>query len=119
MKSSNSSFIRVLAMQKKYRKSFDFYKKNIHRLTYNPKNQSLPQSKALEEINNFMIYNDIDMIIYKGGNIERDTCIKLCIPSRDIESFQGLEKANSHDPAFEVNFHYDQIINLISQKQIM
>ena len=105
---------RYTELRTKYRKSFDFCKKNIHRLTYNPKNQSLPCSKALEEINNFIVNNGIDMIIYKGGNIERDTCIELCIPSRNIESFQGLKKANSHDPSFEVNFYYDQIINLIS-----
>ena len=57
--------------------------------------------------------NGIELILFKGGTIERDLCAALDIPALNIESFEGLQKANSHDPRKEVSFYYSQIIKVL------
>ena len=100
-------------LEKKYQRTFSFCQSHIHKLTYNPKRYSPICSTVLDKINEFIVYNDIDLILYKGGTIEKDLCSELDISSMNIECFEDLEKAQSHDPRFEVNFYYDQIINFI------
>ena len=82
-------------------------------MTYNPKQYSPICSTVLDKINEFIVYNDIELVLYKGGTIEKDLCSELDIPSLNIEIFEDLEKAQSHDPRFEVNFYYDQIVNML------
>ena len=97
----------------KYQRSFQYCKRHIHRLTYNPKQYSPICSTVLDKINEFIVYNDIELVLYKGGTIEKDLCSELDIPSLNIEIFEDLEKVQSHDPRFEVNCYYDQIVNML------
>ena len=97
----------------KYQRSFQYCKRHIHRLTYNPKQYSPICSTVLDKINEFIVYNDIELVLYKGGTIEKDLCSELDISSVNIERLEDLEKAQSHDPRFEVNFYYDQIVNML------
>ena len=63
----------------------------------------------MEKLKNFIDDNDIDFILYKGGEIEVDLCAELDIPAYNIECF-ALEKAFSHDPRTEVNCYYNQLV---------
>ena len=68
---------------------------------------------AVSRINTFAVYNDIELILYKGGDIEKELCKELCIKSMNIELIPEIEKINSHDPRLEVNWYYDQILGNI------
>ena len=102
-------------LENRYQRTFRFCRSHIHKLTYNPKQYSPLCRTALEKINDFIVYNDIDLILYKGGTIEKDICGELDILSKNIECIEDLVKARLHDPKFEVNFYYDQIRNIISK----
>ena len=80
-------------------------------LTY----QKLPSVEILS-LNDFIVHNAIELILYKGGIIERDLSEALDIPSFNIENIEGLEKAYSHDPQTEVNFYFSQIVEMLKQK---
>ena len=100
-------------LESRYQRTFRFCHNHIHKLTYIPKQYSPLCRTAVEKINDFIVYNEIDLILYKGGTIEKDICRELDILSKNIECFKDLVKAHSHDPKFEVNFYYDQILNFI------
>ena len=55
--------------------------------------------------------NDIELVFYKGGEIEKNLCEELDIESFNIEKF-NLEKAYSHDPYVEINCYYSQLIEM-------
>ena len=105
--------VRYKDLATKYQQSFRFCKRKVHKLTYNPRQYSPPCSTALSKINEFIVYNNIDLILYKGGTIEKDLCGELCIPSMNIECFSELEKAQSHDSRIEVNYYYDQLVDYL------
>ena len=95
----------------KYRRSFQFCRRRIHKLTYTPLGVSSPCRCAVPKLNEFIVNNGIDLLLYKGGTIERDLCKELDIASINIESMD-IEKAYSHDPREEVNFYYNQLTNI-------
>ena len=92
------SFIHVDNM--KYQRSFRYCK-----LTYNP--------KKFTSLCSFVVYNDITLILYKGGTIEKDLCKKLDIDCLNIECFPELQKASSHDPCQEVQCYYHQLKKIL------
>ena len=104
--------IRYRYLDKRHQRSFHYCKKHIHKLSYYPKGYASPCEEALEKIGRFIDENDIDIILYKGGEIERDLCSDLGIPSYNIERIRGLEKAYSHDPRIEVNCYFSQLVEL-------
>ena len=62
-------------LEKRYQRSFRFCRAHIHKLTYNPKHAYAPACNAvLSKINTFLVYNSIDIILYKGGMIDNDLC---------------------------------------------
>ena len=97
-------------LESRYQRAFRFCRNHIHKLSYNPKKYSPLCSNVVAYINNFIVNNDIDMILYKGGTIEKDLCRELYIPSKNIECIPDLEKIQSHDPRLEVNWYYGQIV---------
>ena len=66
---------------------------------------------VLKELNNFIVDNGIELIFYKGGDIEKNLCQELDIQSYNIENF-NIKKAYSHDPYEEVNYYYSQLIKM-------
>ena len=68
--------------------------------------------KVLPILNEFITDNDINLILYKGGKIERDLSKALGISSLNIECFE-LEKVQSHDPYVEVNGYFSQIVAML------
>ena len=97
-------------LEAKYRRTFHYCQKYIHKLTYNPQTYSPLCTNVLEEINNFIVYNGIELVLYKGGIIERDLCIDLDIPSINLELIPNLKTVTSHDPRVEVNWYYAQLV---------
>ena len=104
--------IRYKDLSKKYQSSFHYCQKYVHKLTYNPRNYSPLCENILKEINNFIVYNDIELVLYKGGIIERDLCIDLHIPSLNLECIPSLKTVKSHNPRVEVNWYYAQLVAL-------
>ena len=100
-------------LERWHQRSFRFCRNHIHKLEYDPKRYSPSCKTVLAKINAFIVYNSIDLILYKGGTIEKELCSKLCIPCHNIERFSELEKAQSHDPRTEVNCYYDQLVKLM------
>ena len=99
-------------LELKYKRSYQFCRSKIHKLRYNPKKPSPPCSKVLSKLNEFIVYNDITLILYKGGTIEKYLCEQLDMESMNVECFNELEKAYSHDPRTEVNCYYRQLVEL-------
>ena len=102
--------IRFKELEPRYQRAFRFCRNHIHKLSYNPTTYSPLCGNVLPEINNFITNNDIELILYKGGTIEKDLCEELCITSLNIEYIPELEKTQSHDPRAEVNWYYGQIV---------
>ena len=100
-------------LEPKYKRSFQFCRRNIHNLSYHPWKFSPLCSQAVPKLNEFIVDNDLELILYKGGTIERDLCEDLYIESMNIECFGDLEKAYSHDPRKEVHFYYDELIRYL------
>ena len=96
----------------KYRRSFQFCRQHIHKLNYTPCGISVPCLQAVPMMNKFIVDNDIELVLYKGGTIEKDLCTELDVDCMNIECFEGIEKASSHDPREEVNFYYNQLIRI-------
>ena len=104
--------IRYRYLDKRYQRSFHYCKKHIHKLSYNPEGYATPCDTALEKIGRFIDENDIDIILYKGGEIEKELCSDLGMPSYNIECIKELEKVHSHDPRTEVNCYFTQLVEL-------
>ena len=97
----------------RYQRTFRFCRKHIHKLAYDP--MVWPRircAEALSKINEFIVYNDVELILYKGGSIEKDLCEELCIKSMNIELLPEIKKVESHDPRLEVNWYYAQILRI-------
>ena len=104
--------MRYKDLQLKYQRCFQYCKRYIHKLNYEPRYFSPDCLKVLSILNEFIVYNDIDLILYKGGTIERDLSKALDISSLNIECFE-LEKVQSHDPYVEVNSYFSQIVEML------
>ena len=99
-------------LDRRYKKSFRFCRAHIHKLSYYPEKCASPCSTAVDKVDKFIVDNGIDLILYKGGCIEKHMCKELCIPSLNIEQLGEFERPYSHDPRVEVNTYYTQLIQL-------
>ena len=100
-------------LKKFHQRSFRFCRRHIHKLEYEPERYSPPCKTALSKANAFIVYNNIDLILYKGGTIEKDLCGVLCMPSYNMECLPELRKVESHDPRTEVNSYYNQLVEYL------
>ena len=99
-------------LEKQYQRTFRFCQNHIHKLEYDPERYAPSCRTALVKVNEFIVYNSIDFILYKGGAIEKDLCSELCIPSCNMECLPDMVKVQSHDPKTEVNLYYNQLVEL-------
>ena len=103
---------KYVELEEKYKKSFLYCKKNIHKLSYYPVKKCLPCTKAKDILKNFMSSLDADIIFYKGGHFERDISIAIDVDCFDITKL-GVKKVNSHDPRVEIHLHLNQLNNIV------
>ena len=94
----------IKLIEYKYRRSFKFCKRCIHKLPYYPVTMSGPCYTAPTELERFIKQNSVDVIFYKGGEMEKHLCDYIGVPSYNIERF-GAPKVNSHHPKEEVVAH--------------
>ena len=104
--------VRYWDLSDMYKRTFHYCRKHVHKLRYDPVRYSPECSKVGEILKNFVYRNNISLILYKGGTIERDLCEVLCIPSYNMECFTKLEKPGCHDPKKEICSYYDQLQKL-------
>ena len=104
--------VRYRSMSKQNKRSFHYCKTHIHNLSFYPRVYASPCDTAREKIAQFIDKNNIDFVLFKGGEIESDVCSEIGIPSYNIECIKDLEKSHSHDPRTEVNCYYSQLVNL-------
>ena len=90
--------VRYRSMKKRDKRSFHYCKAHIHKLPFYPRMYASPCNKAREKIGRLIDENNIDSVLYKGGEIERDLCSDIGIPSYNIKCIKSLEKAYSPDP---------------------
>jgi len=64
---------------------------------------------SLAIIKDFITTNNINLLLYKGGIIEKRLAEKLNIASYNIEKV-GAPKVDSHDPEVEVNAHWNFLL---------
>ena len=105
--------VRYKDVEAKYQRSFQFCRRNIHHLSFHPWKFSPLCSQAVEKLNEFIVNNDITLILFNGGTIERDLCEELHVESMNIGCFEEVKKTYSHDPRKEVNFYYKQIVKIL------
>ena len=76
--------IRYRSMSKRNKRTFHYCKTHIHKLPYYPRVYASPCNTALDKIGRFIDENNIDFILYKGGEIENDLCDDIGISSYNI-----------------------------------
>ena len=85
------------SLELKYRKSFEYCRRKVHNLEYNPLCAASNCADAIDTVRDILEWNDVRRVLYKGGDIKRKLCQQLGIPSKNIEDY-GAPKATSHDP---------------------
>ena len=95
----------------KYRRSFQFCKNHIHNLTYTPWGISAPCEISRLKLEELVATHGIDLILYKGGSLEAELCKKLNIDCKNLETMD-IEKSYSLNPRQEIDFYYNQLINI-------
>ena len=88
----------------KYRQSFKHCTRYIHKLPYYPVTMSGPCYTSPKELERFIKKNNVSLIFYKGGEMEKHLCEYIGVPSYNIELLGAL-KVNSHNPRDEVVAH--------------
>ena len=65
---------------------FHHERARVHGLSYNPIKRSLPCCKAIIKIKDFIVYNNIETVLFNGGSgIVQDLCNEMCIPCHSIQ----------------------------------
>ena len=97
-------------LEEKYKRTFHYCKKNIHKLPYYPRRNvsNLYCSDAERIVREFLSELQADLVFFKGGCIEKRLCCNIGVESFDIADL-GLPKVNSHDPFREVQEHYKNL----------
>ena len=100
-------------LEAKYQRAFLYCQKNIHGLYYHPPRQSQDCQCVEKVLKDFIALHNLKLILYKGGNVEKDLCDAMNIPAYNIEIFD-IGKADSHNPEEEVDFYFRQLIKKVS-----
>ena len=94
-------------MDDKERKSFDYNRWRVHRLPFYPSNRRDPTcAQMLQNVRSFLKIKNINLILHKGGDIERDLAEKLGYDHVNLELI-GVPAAPNHNPLQEVYFYQD------------
>ena len=93
----------------KYQGSFNYCKKYVHHLEYNPRFIFSPDTcqSAQNKLEEFIQANNISIIFYKGGTIEKGLCASVGIHSYDIGDI--VPKAFIHNPICEVHSYFNYL----------
>ncbi len=83
-------------------------------LEYTPKGAAFECCYSTSIMQDIFQWNDVGLVYYKGGDVEREICKQLNMPLRNIEEF-GAPEVTTHDPLEELKDHYKFLrgLNLI------
>lgn len=101
----------------KYRKSFLYCQKHIHMLDFSPSSPEYTCLDAPRIVKEFVERNELKVLLYKGGIIEKRLCTEIDVPSYNIEKL-SVKKASSHQPCVEVKDYLNQLKNMYSFYEI-
>ena len=65
----------LLTLEEKYQRAFQYCQRKIHKLSYYPKGPSSSCSTAAEKLKKYVVDNEIDLVLYEGGRVEKNLCI--------------------------------------------
>ena len=99
---------RFTDIDRKYQKSFLYCQKFIHMLDFSPASPELTCLEASGKVKEFVERNQIKVLLYKGGIIEKRLCNEINVPNYNIEKL-SVKKANSHQPSVEVKDYLRQL----------
>ena len=101
---------RYYELEDKYKRAFQYCRRHIHKLPYDPKCSSPHCTQSTTVLYEFIVKHNVKLVLYKGGQIEKELCDEINFPSFNIERLDGIHKADTHDPDVEVHFHYKSLI---------
>ncbi len=85
------------------KRQFNYCKHRIHGLNYTcATHRKCIDAKEL--VNEILNWNGINLVLYKGGTIEKDLCAELNMPCFNLEQL-GVPKAETHVPEDEIKFY--------------
>ena len=103
------------------KKSYTYCYYNVHGLKFYPSQRGSKKCyQAKEVLFQFIKKYGVDIIYYKGGQIERQLCNEIKCPSFNLE-YISIPKAYSHNPREEVKFYFEhvkQFVNKYNTKKI-
>ena len=103
---------RYRELETKYQRAFRYCQRRVHHLQYEPRKSDSPScAHATYFLQNFIRENRIDLVLYKGGIVEKRLCNDAGVSALNIETL-GAPKVKSHDPRIEVRAHYNFLINI-------
>ena len=85
------------------KEEFHKQRSSEHGLSYNPTRRALPCKMAISKINEFIVYNDVQIVLYNSesnttnGNAELKICKELGITSIDISTSSKRQETERHD----------------------
>ena len=97
-----------------YKNTFSREQHNVHHLAYNPIRRAPPCTAAISKVNDFIVFNNIEIILYNGGpgkrhsgRAELEMCKELRVPYLNIAGVsqnympKGIEPLVHPPPVFE------------------
>ena len=92
-------------LDEKYRKAFIYCSRKIHKLPYYPQTLSSPCHSSGAVLRNFIERNNISIVFFKGGIMEKRLCEYIGMRYFNIEAF-FVPKVPHHEPKEEVWMHF-------------
>ena len=95
-------------LDKKFKNAYHYCRRRVHHLPYYPQRLSIPCHSSRNIVRNFIQKNGINVILFKGGTIERHLCEDIGVNYYDIGNI--VPKVKTHDPREEVHLHMENIV---------
>ena len=100
-------------LHKKERLSFNYCRRVIHGLSFVPFRCNGKCADSLKLIRNLLREKDVNIVLFKGGTLEKDLCRDLNIDCVDLEKLGVPKYRGKHDPLQEVIFFRDKFVEIV------
>lgn len=105
-----------------YKNQYHGEQRHGHRLTYNPIRRSPPCTVAVSKINEFIVYNDIEVVLYNSepwntnNDAEYNVCVELDIPFMNINGSTNTILADRKRD-LSIESQYGDVADIVSPKK--
>ena len=100
-------------LHKKEKLSFNYCRRSIHGLSFIPFRCNGKCVDSLKLIQNLFRDKKVNIVLFKGGNLEKDLCHDLDIDWVDLETLGVPKYQGKHNPLHEVIFFRDKFIEIV------